>query len=135
MYLLRWCSTEGQLGSRAGLGHKLLLTIMLSLISNSKVNKFKLVPKSLDKEFQDLFPTFSDGLVRGEPGGFIMPASFIDGADKIRQIRPRKNDVWIVTFPKSGTTWVTEMLWLLKNGLNYEEAASKYLLYRVIYVE
>ena len=106
----------------------------MSLISNSKV-EFKLIPKSLDKEFQDLFPTFSDGLIRGEPGGFVMPASFSAGADKIRQIRPRKNDVWIVTFPKSGTTWVAEMVWLLKNDLNYEAAAAKHILSRAIYTE
>ncbi|XP_070140512.1 sulfotransferase 1 family member D1-like [Drosophila kikkawai] len=37
----------------------------------------------------------------------------------------REDDVWIVTLPKCGTTWMQELLWLLLNDCDFEEALSK----------
>uniref|UniRef100_T1GQK1 Sulfotransferase domain-containing protein n=1 Tax=Megaselia scalaris TaxID=36166 RepID=T1GQK1_MEGSC len=36
-----------------------------------------------------------------------------------------EDDVWIVTFPKCGTTWTQEMVWLLMNNLDFEELDLK----------
>ncbi|KAH8290273.1 hypothetical protein KR054_001544 [Drosophila jambulina] len=36
----------------------------------------------------------------------------------------REDDVWIVTLPKSGTTWMQELLWLLLNNCDFEGALS-----------
>ena len=33
-------------------------------------------------------------------------------------------DVWIMTSPKSGTTWAQEMIWLLANDMDYEGAKT-----------
>ena len=70
----------------------------------SKFNvEFKVIPETLEKPFTDLFPSFTNGLVRGEPGGYVMPATFTtEVAKEIYEMQARKDDVWIITFLKSG---------------------------------
>jgi len=53
-----------------------------------------------------------------------MPAVYGRHADKIFKFAPKKDDTWIVTFPKCGTTWTQELVWLLVNNCNKEAAAK-----------
>ena len=50
---------------------------------------------------------------RCDQNGLMMPSSFVDnGQDKkIWEIEPRPDDVWIVTYPKCGTTMTQELVW------------------------
>ena len=70
----------------------------------SKFNvEFKVIPETLEKPFTDLFPSFKNGLVRGEPGGYVMPFGFTTEIAKvIYEMQAREDDVWITTFLKSG---------------------------------
>ncbi|XP_017835448.1 sulfotransferase 1E1-like [Drosophila busckii] len=45
------------------------------------------------------------------------------------------DDVWLVSYPKTGTTWLQELLWLLLNGLDFTAALSKDLELRSPYLE
>ena len=38
-----------------------------------------------------------------------------------RNFVPRPDDVVMIGYPKSGTTWTAEIIWLLQNDLNYEK--------------
>ena len=40
-----------------------------------------------------------------EPGGFVFPARFPALAEKIFDMEVRPDDVWIVSYPRCGTTW------------------------------
>ncbi|KAG4068963.1 hypothetical protein HA402_005111 [Bradysia odoriphaga] len=42
----------------------------------------------------------------------------------------RSDDIWIVTYPRSGTTWTQEMVWLINNGYDYQKAQSLPLTHR-----
>ena len=37
----------------------------------------------------------------------------------------RPDDVWIVTYPKCGTTWTQEILWQILNDLDLETVRKK----------
>ncbi|XP_060654115.1 LOW QUALITY PROTEIN: sulfotransferase 1E1-like [Drosophila nasuta] len=54
---------------------------------------------------------------------FRSPAKLLPAA--IHDMEVFEDDVWIVTNPKSGTTWMQELVWLLMNDCNFEAALSK----------
>lgn len=43
-------------------------------------------------------------------------------AERIKNMKVYEDDVWVVTFPKCGTTWTQEMIWLVNNDLDYKTA-------------
>lgn len=45
-------------------------------------------------------------------------------AESIRSFQVRDDDVWIISYPKCGTTWTQEMVWLLGNELDYETGSK-----------
>lgn len=64
------------------------------------------------------------GEIRVTPSSTTLPASYANIAKRIRELEVKEDDVWIVSFPKCGTTWAQEMLWLLANNFDYETATS-----------
>uniref|UniRef100_A0A182JPP8 Sulfotransferase domain-containing protein n=1 Tax=Anopheles christyi TaxID=43041 RepID=A0A182JPP8_9DIPT len=45
------------------------------------------------------------------------------------------DDVWVISYPKSGTTWAQEMVWLICNDLNFEAARADSLATRFPFLE
>ncbi|XP_055842434.1 luciferin sulfotransferase-like [Episyrphus balteatus] len=64
-----------------------------------------------------------------------MPIEYKSRADAFANFKVRKDDIWIVTYPKCGTTWAQEMMWMLMNDLNFDEANSVDITERSIYFE
>ena len=52
------------------------------------------------------------------PGPLIMPRTFIPIRERITNFEVRPDDIWIVTYPKSGTTWTQEMIWQIVNDVD-----------------
>nr|CAH0102989.1 unnamed protein product [Daphnia galeata] len=96
--------------------------------------KFNAIPKTKLKEFQQLFNGYKNGLVCGDPGKFVMTPLYGSYAEKLYQLQPRSDDVWILTFPKCGTTWTCELSWLVMNNCDTEKATLTPLVDRVVYV-
>ena len=64
--------------------------------------KFNAIPKTRLKKFNQLFNGYKNGLVCGDPGKFVMTPFYGSYAEKLYQLQPRSDDVWILTFPKCG---------------------------------
>jgi len=80
--------------------------------------QFSLIEKSLSAEFLADFPNYIEGLVRGDPGGFVLTKDYADNADKYLNFPLRSDDVWVVTFPKCGNfdlVWLFFFLFLLES--------------------
>ncbi|KAI9563465.1 hypothetical protein GHT06_010928 [Daphnia sinensis] len=86
--------------------------------------KFHVIPKTRLKNFSKLFTGYPLGLTKSEPGNFVMTPMYAENAEKIYRMKPRSDDVWLLTFPKCGTTWTSELLWLLKNDCDTDTAAK-----------
>ena len=50
-------------------------------------------------------------------------------AEQIWNFIPRKDDIWIVTFPKCGTTLTQELVWQIVNNVQLDSEESKKQLY------
>ncbi|XP_071452345.1 luciferin sulfotransferase-like [Hetaerina americana] len=67
--------------------------------------------------------------------GCMLPRGFLEIAARIREMEVRENDVWILSYPKSGTTWTQEMTWCICNDLDFESAKSTILPIRFPFLE
>ncbi|XP_026477319.1 sulfotransferase 1C4-like [Ctenocephalides felis] len=56
-------------------------------------------------------------------------------ANRIRNFEVKKDDAWVLTYPKCGTTWTEEIVWLLRNDLNFEKALKIRQADRSIFIE
>ena len=65
--------------------------------------KFDIIEETLQSPFRDIFIGYKNGLVHGQPGGCVMSFEYAEHAEKIFKFKPRADDVWVITFPKSGT--------------------------------
>lgn len=50
----------------------------------------------------------------------ILPIKYTKWIDRLRDFDVNKDDVWVVGFPKSGTTWIYNIVFQLKNNLNFD---------------
>ncbi|KYN08201.1 Sulfotransferase 1C4 [Cyphomyrmex costatus] len=65
----------------------------------------------------------------------LLPYKYIENSDSLYNFKIRPDDTWIITHPRSGTTITRELVWLVANNMNFDEARRKYLLERVPFIE
>jgi len=60
--------------------------------------------------------------VRSVPGDIWFPKRFATIAEEIYNFEVKSDDIWLVTYPKCGTTWSQELLWQIVHGVDIEGA-------------
>ncbi|GBP28013.1 Sulfotransferase family cytosolic 1B member 1 [Eumeta japonica] len=80
------------------------------------------------------FPGQPDGYAYFGEHKYVHPKAYKDHVEGIYNMPLRKDDIWVATFPRSGTTWAQELTWLVSNNLDYEGAA-KSLSKRFVFIE
>ena len=53
--------------------------------------------------------------------GFVTQRNFVGKQKDIYNFQLRDNDIWVVTYPRSGTTWTLELVWMLINDVDIEK--------------
>ena len=87
------------------------------------------------KEFEKHQKAFQRGFVNLMPYNSIFPKSFLSYEKPIKDFEVRDDDIYVVTFPKCGTTWTQEMVWNICNGCDLEKAKSVPLDKRMPFIE
>ncbi|XP_038215741.1 sulfotransferase 1C4-like [Zerene cesonia] len=59
------------------------------------------------------------GFVRVGPKGYFLPNKFKQEAHNIYNLEIRPSDVFVASYPRSGTTWTQELVWMVANDLDY----------------
>lgn len=75
----------------------------------------------LGKRLDEYFG-LKDCLIEIEPGRILLPPKYRDLGEDILNMDVRPDDVWLVSYPRTGSTWVQEMIWCIGNDLNFEGA-------------
>lgn len=83
--------------------------------------EFEPIDEETAKQIRDVFIT-DDPYVFAKPSNSVWPASLENLSESILNFKVRKDDVWIVCYPRTGSTWTQELVWLLGNSLDYFEA-------------
>lgn len=82
--------------------------------------------------FDHVEVSLSDGSNRS----CVMIKKYMDlFAERVKKMKIYEDDVWVVTFPKCGTTWTQEMVWLVNNDLDYKTAIEENLNDRFPFLE
>ncbi|XP_032680628.1 sulfotransferase 1C4-like isoform X2 [Odontomachus brunneus] len=66
---------------------------------------------------------------------WCMASSYLYIGEEVYNFEPHPDDTCIVTYPRSGTTLTQELVWLVANDMNFEEARSKHLLDRFPFLD
>lgn len=64
--------------------------------------RFLSIPRSLEPDFKAHFPMYPNGLWRTDIDGYVCNPYMGKKAVNVFKIKPRSDDVWIRTFPRSG---------------------------------
>lgn len=52
--------------------------------------------------------------------GVTMPLRYAEMAEEVLNWEVYDSDLWISSFPKTGTTWTQEMTWMIGNNVDIE---------------
>jgi hypothetical protein len=80
---------------------------------------------------------FSILILHSNPGDFLFLDKFTSTGfiNKIYSMEVRQDDIWVVTPPKCGTTWMQELVWLIANNLDFDRASNLNQVYRFPFLE
>ena len=83
-------------------------------------------PEALENERSKHY-TKPSGLINAvvsDPLKIHMPRPMVDKnvGERVYNFKLRPDDVWIITYPKCGTTWSQEMVWQIVNKVNLDMA-------------
>ena len=82
------------------------------------------------QEIDRLWPVYHTVLGKGQsflrtvPGYVTLPLGFEKFQQPIKNLQVRNDDMYVLTFPRTGTTWTQELVWLVHNDCNFEEAKA-----------
>lgn len=56
--------------------------------------------------------------------GCVLTKDYLQHQKRIKDLQVFEDDVWVLSYPKCGTTWCQEMVWLVANNLDYKGAET-----------
>ena len=75
------------------------------------------------------------GFTKIKPGNCLVASSYSNYMEKIYSMELRSDDIFVLSWPKNGTTWTQEMVWCIYNDYDFEAAKSERLDNRIPFLE
>ncbi|CAH1645920.1 unnamed protein product [Spodoptera littoralis] len=89
----------------------------------------------LAKKLMECFTGEVTGYVRVGPKKYFFPQKYKEEAAKIYNMPIKRDDVFVTSYPRSGTTWTQELVWMVANDLDYEKSNAIPLTERYPFLE
>ena len=117
--------------------YQLLLCIYKTLADMAAITFTPLSEEQVDRLKFVYHEVFEKGqsFIRTIPGYVTMPMAFEKYKHRLKNWQLRHDDVYVLTFPKNGTTWTQELVWLLQNECNFEVAKTTTLTNRFPFLD
>ena len=75
------------------------------------------------------------GFIKIKPGNCLVASAYSSYMERIYNMELRSDDIFVLSWPKNGTTWTQEMVWCICNDFNTESAKNERLDKRVPFLE
>lgn len=82
------------------------------------------VTEPFAEKLRKQFPGTGETYIEVNPGHHIMLGFYPSWHKRYADFPIKSDDIWVVTYPKSGTTWTQEVVWCLVHGLDNEKGKS-----------
>ncbi|XP_012275135.1 sulfotransferase 1C4 isoform X2 [Orussus abietinus] len=97
--------------------------------------KYQLLDAARTEEILKLFDGQRTGWVQVGEKKWFFPYKYVEQGEKFFNFRAKPDDTWVLSYPRSGTTWTQEMVWLLSNDMDFETAKTIQLNTRFPFLE
>ncbi|GAB1861332.1 Sulfotransferase 1C4 [Camponotus japonicus] len=97
--------------------------------------KIERVEGELAITLSKLYPERVKGFVKIGEKKWFLSYKFVERGDEVLNFKTRPDDTWIITYPRSGTTLTQELIWLVANDMNFDEAYRRPLTERVPFID
>ena len=111
------------------------------LLTNQKISKNSVITRAENDPDLDSDPQRAQ-YVRSIPKALLYKNLLLQGylvcpkfLEKIEKFEVRTDDLWLATYPKSGTTWTEEIISLIYNNGDINKVKDKQLAQRVVHFE
>ena len=83
----------------------------------------------------DSFGNYGQQFVRTIPGNYVFPAGYENYKDRLKNWEIQEGDIYVLAYPKNGTTWTQELVWCVQNNCDFDAAKATILDSRVPFLE
>ncbi|XP_015191806.1 PREDICTED: sulfotransferase 1C4-like [Polistes dominula] len=101
----------------------------------SEIPKYVFFNDEEKKLAEKHFAASKRGFIKVGEKKWTMPYRYLEEGSAVYNSKPRPDDTWVVSFPRSGTTVTLELVWLVANNMNFEEAKTRSLHHRFPFFE
>ncbi|XP_069177638.1 sulfotransferase 1C4-like isoform X2 [Procambarus clarkii] len=78
---------------------------------------------------------YNKGMVRLRPGGWLYPTLFTKYADAIYNYKFTEGDVLVMGMPRSGTTWMLELVWTMLHNPDLNQRGNLPIFIRAPHID
>uniref|UniRef100_A0A7M5V297 Sulfotransferase domain-containing protein n=1 Tax=Clytia hemisphaerica TaxID=252671 RepID=A0A7M5V297_9CNID len=104
-------------------------------MTNEKVTAVPIEDEKVKEWVEHMYSIGEDELRMIKPYNQVLRKRYMEIHDDIQNFQTREDDVFICTAPKSGTRWMQEVMWCLRNDCDFEKANKVPLDFRTPYID
>ncbi|XP_014215952.1 sulfotransferase family cytosolic 1B member 1-like [Copidosoma floridanum] len=97
--------------------------------------KYRVLGVEKTKALLDLFKGEKTGWVQVGEKNWLFPYRYAEQGEGFFNFEARPSDVWVLSYPRSGTTWTQELVWLVANDMDFDTANTRLLAERFPFLE